>query len=64
MTMITPTNTAQRQKTPCPSCGRPYRTLLKRGYSIQIDSGVKQSLPLSAHWRCLGCGKTYTTQDE
>jgi transposase-like protein len=64
MTTITPTNTTRQQNTPCPYCGRPYRTLLERRCGIQIDGGIKHSLPLSSHWRCLSCGKSYTTQDE
>lgn len=27
------------RKTPCPHCGKPYRTLLKRSYGIKIDGG-------------------------
>jgi hypothetical protein len=52
------------KRTPCPHCGRPFRTLLKRGYGIRIDGGTKQSVPLGSQWRCLSCGKSYTTQDE
>lgn len=52
------------QKTPCPHCGKPYRTLVKRNYGIEIDGGIKQSIPMGSQWRCMACGKSYTTDDE
>jgi DNA-directed RNA polymerase subunit RPC12/RpoP len=42
---------------PCPHCGKPYRTLLKRQYGIQVEGGIKQSIPQATQWRCLACGK-------
>jgi hypothetical protein len=56
--------TPQGHRQPCPHCGKPYRTLVKRHYMLQIDGGVKQSLPMESQWRCLACGKSYTTDDE
>jgi hypothetical protein len=51
-------------KSPCPHCGKPYRTLLKRNYGLKIDGGIKQSVPLGSQWRCLACGKSYVTEHE
>ena len=48
----------------CPHCGKPYRTLLSRQYRVRIDGGIKQSIPMGSLWRCMACGKTYSTQDE
>ena len=65
MPAISPTTTGHApRKTPCPHCGKPYRTLLKRSYGIKIDGGVKQSMPMGSQWRCLACGKSYLTEDE
>ena len=58
MPAITPASRADTQKTPCPHCGKPYRTLVKREYGIKIDGGIKQSVPLHSLWRCRGCGRT------
>ncbi len=55
---------AATQKQSCPHCGKPYRTLVKRNYSIRIDGGMKQSVPMGSQWRCMGCGKSYTTDHE
>lgn len=52
------------QKQPCPHCGKPYRTLVKRNYAVQIDGGIKQSVPMGSQWRCMACGKSYTTDSE
>jgi DNA-directed RNA polymerase subunit RPC12/RpoP len=49
---------------PCPHCGKPYRTLLKRQYGIQIDGGITQSIPQATQWRCLACGKSYTVDSK
>ena len=64
MPAIAPANPPRQQRTPCPHCGKPYRTLLQRSYGIQIEGEVKQSLPLAAQWRCLSCGKSYITHEE
>ena len=64
MPAITPKLTPQTEKTPCPHCGKPYRTLLKRNYGIKIAGGIKQSIPMGSQWRCMSCGKTYTTDAE
>ena len=61
---LTPASTQHTQTPPCPSCGRPYRTLLHRNYRVRIDGGIKQSIPMGSQWRCMACGKTYTTEDE
>jgi hypothetical protein len=58
------TATAQGHRSPCPHCGKHYRTLVKRHYMLKIDGAVKQSLPMGSQWRCLACGKSYTTDDE
>jgi len=60
----TPNTGTQQRKQPCPHCGKPYRTLVKRNYSIAIDGGIKQSIPMGSQWRCMGCGKSYTTENE
>ncbi len=64
MPATTPNTTPQGQKAPCPHCGKPYRTLIKRNYGIKIDGGMKQSMPMGSQWRCMACGKTYTTDGE
>ena len=66
MPAITPNANSKTdgQKTPCPHCGKPYRTLVKRNYGIRIDGGMKQSIPMGSQWRCMACGKSYTTDDE
>lgn len=64
MPVITPASTPNQQKTPCPHCGKPFRTLVKRTYGVMIDGGMKQSVPTGAHWRCMACGKSYTTTAE
>jgi DNA-directed RNA polymerase subunit RPC12/RpoP len=55
---------SEARKAPCPHCGKPYRTLVKRNYGIKIDGGIKQSVPLGSQWRCMACGKSYVTEDE
>jgi transposase-like protein len=60
----TPASTQHTQKPPCPHCGKPYRTLLNRNYRLRIDGSIKQSIPMGSQWRCMACGKTYTTEDE
>jgi transposase-like protein len=60
----TPTSPRHTPKPPCPHCGKPYRTLLHRSYRLGIDGGIKQSIPMGSQWRCMACGKTYTTEDE
>ena len=64
MAAIIPASSRHIEKTPCPHCGKPYRTLVKRNYGIMIDAGVKQSIPMGSQWRCMACGKSYTTDDE
>jgi len=64
MPATTPHTSPDGQKTPCPHCGKPYRTLVKRNYGIKIDGGMKQSIPMGSRWRCMACGKSYTTDDE
>ena len=64
MPAITPAAKPESQKPPCPHCGKPYRTLVKRNYGIEIDGGIKQSIPMGSQWRCMACGKSYTTDDE
>jgi DNA-directed RNA polymerase subunit RPC12/RpoP len=64
MATITPATLPQPHKPSCPHCGKPYRTLLKRQYGIQVDGGVKQSIPLATQWRCLACGKSYSVEGE
>ena len=64
MPAISPATSATTEKTPCPHCGKPYRTLVKRNYGIKIDGGMKQSIPMGSQWRCMACGKSYTTDDE
>ncbi len=65
MAAISPATTGpSTQKTPCPHCGKPYRTLVKRNYGIRIDGGIKQSVPMGSQWRCMACGKSYTTESE
>ncbi len=64
MPAISPTTKTTGQKTPCPHCGKPFRTLVKRNYGIKIDGGMKQSIPMGSQWRCMACGKSYTTDDE
>ncbi len=64
MPAITPNAKPANQKTPCPHCGKPYRTLVKRNYGLKIDGGINQSIPMGSQWRCMTCGKSYTTDDE
>ena len=64
MPAITTAATPRRRTAPCPHCGKPYRTLLKRNYGIKIDGGIKQSIPMGSQWRCMACGKSYTTENE
>ena len=64
MPAITPAAKPEGQKTPCPHCGKRFRTLVKRNYEIKIDGGIKQSIPMGSQWRCMACGKSYTTDDE
>ena len=64
MAATNPTPKPASQKTPCPHCGKPYRTLVKRNYGLKIDGGMKQSIPMGSQWRCMACGKSYTTDDE
>lgn len=64
MPAITPVPASNAQKTSCPHCGKPFRTLIKRNYSVMIDGGIKQSVPMGSHWRCMACGKSYTTDTE
>lgn len=56
------TATAAKPLTPC--CGKPYRTLVKRAYGIRLEGAIKQSVPMGSRWRCLACGKSYTTESE
>lgn len=64
MPAITPATKVDTRKAPCPHCGKPYRTLVKRNYGIKIDGGIKQSIPMGSQWRCMACGKSYTTETE
>lgn len=64
MAAISPVPSTNTEKTPCPHCGKPYRTLVKRNYGIKIDGGIKQSIPMGSQWRCMSCGKSYTTEQE
>ena len=40
MPAITPASRSDAPKTPCPHCGKPYRTLVKRNYGLEIDGGI------------------------
>ena len=64
MPAITPASNSDTHKAACPHCGKPYRTLLKRNYGIKIDGGIKQSIPMGSQWRCMACGKVFTTAQE
>jgi hypothetical protein len=64
MLATNPTPDPSARKSPCPHCGKPFRTLIKRNYGIKIDGGIKQSVPLGSQWRCMACGKSYVTEDE
>ena len=64
MPAISPVSSSNIEKMPCPHCGKPYRTLVKRNYGIKIDGGIKQSIPMGSQWRCMSCGKSYTTETE
>ena len=64
MPATTPAGRPDTKRTPCPHCGKPYRTLVKRDYGIKIDGGIKQSMPMRSLWRCMGCGRTFTTDNE
>ncbi len=64
MAAPTQSSSTSTQKQSCPHCGKPYRTLVKRNYSIRIDGGIKQSVPMGSQWRCMACGKSYITDGE
>jgi transposase-like protein len=49
---------------PCPHCGKPYRTLVKRDYGIKMEGEIQQSIPVRSFWRCMACGRTFTTDNE
>ena len=46
MPAITPASRPDAQKLPCPHCGKPYRTLVKRDYGIKMEGDIKQSIPV------------------
>ena len=64
MAAITPASRTDTPKAPCPHCGKPYRTLVKRAYGIKIEGEIKQSIPMHSLWRCMACGRTFTTDNE
>jgi transposase-like protein len=55
-------------KTPCPHCGKPYRTFLESAYRM-VDKDadkpgtVRQFYALASKYRCMSCGKTFVTED-
>ena len=64
MPAMSPSTPPTPRSRPCPHCGKPYRTLLTRQYGIQIEGGIKHSIPLATQWRCLACGKRYSVVGE
>jgi transposase-like protein len=64
MPAITPAGRPDAQKMPCPHCGKPYRTLVKRDYGIKVEGGIQQSIPVRSLWRCMACGRTFATDNE
>jgi DNA-directed RNA polymerase subunit RPC12/RpoP len=64
MPTITPAGRPDAQKMPCPHCGKPYRTLVKRDYGIKMEGDIQQSVPKRSLWRCMACGRTFTTDNE
>ena len=64
MPAITPAGRSDARKMPCPHCGKPYRTLVKRDYGLKLEGEIKQSVPMQSLWRCMACGRTFTTDNE